>query len=122
MNKTAMQKLTQVLSVRVTFELPNWFADERHEYMVRRRYPAGHLWAGQEQSREYENRQVDALFRLSGVKEICHDPMAKWVEVEFSGHPKLIPAKIARFEAKLQRFLARYREAKQTPKPSGLRA
>ena len=107
-----MKRLTEVLSIRVTFALPDWFANERHEYMVITRYPEDHAWAGQEQSRKYENRQINNLMDLDGVIEVCHCPESQWCVVEFNCSRQYLPGQITRFEEKLNRFLSRYREAR----------
>lgn len=92
--------LTQVLETRVIFDLPDWFG-ERHGWEDWRSFK---LITG--------NTAHDALFRLKGVKELCHHVQAKWVVVEFDCQSKNLPRFIRRFEAKLNRFLRRYKEAR----------
>lgn len=101
-----MKRLTEILDQTVTFSLPDWFPPERLEYTRTKKYSPGHAYAGQVESTDYENSAVDALFRLKGLKEVSTHPMGKWAVFQAK------PSQVAKLQAKLERFLRRYKEAK----------
>lgn len=104
-----MKKLTEPLTVEISFSLPQWFPQERFDYTNVIRYPTGHVYAGSYDSSTYENSATDALFKLGDVKELCP---YYWVSFEISASDD-IPAGIAKIERKLHNFLKRYKEAKE---------
>jgi hypothetical protein len=107
-------KHTEFSEARVCFLLPDWFSEhERHSWQRVRRYPKGHRYESQVEDNITENNAVDALFRLKGVKEVCHHPQAKWVLVAFNCKPRYLAKQVLQFQAKLERFIGRYKEARQ---------
>ena len=102
----------EVIEIRVTFSLPEWFASERHDYRQPIRYAKGHAWEGQIDRWVEGNRAVDALLNIKGVDSVSHHPWSKYVEV-------LIPetqdfnAAVREWQEKLRRFLGRYKEARE---------
>lgn len=103
--------MAEVLEVTTTFALPEWFPPERLDYTRYARYGKGHAWEGQVEKEHYENSAVEALHRLKDVKETCTHPFGKWVTFELDT-TKPIQPQIDALGAKLDRFLNRYKEAR----------
>jgi hypothetical protein len=103
--------LSQLSVIHVSFALPLWFPPERFEYTKTFYYSKGHAWAGQVERTESENTALDNLWRLKGISEVCHDPHGPTVTIEVDA-TKDVKRQIAVFQAKLERLLNRYREAR----------
>jgi hypothetical protein len=102
------------IEAKVSFDLPDWFPPDRFEKSRTVKYPQGHAWAGSYSRTVYSNSAEDALFKL-GICEINHFTNCI---VEFDCKPEQLPKQIRVFEAKLKRFLNRYKESKDEQKSS----
>lgn len=106
------KKLTEIGStVEVTIHLPDWFPPVRLERRRNVYYPKDHAYRGQVDRVDYFNSAEDALWRLNGIKETCLVPEAKWLVIEVSTRSDIKKATL-KFQAKLERFLRRYKEAR----------
>lgn len=100
------KKTDRYCQAKAAFELPDWFPPERLNYNNGRYDDRFHPTDG--------NSAVDALLKLTEVREVGINPtFSATAIIDLYCHPKRIPAEITKFEAKLERFLRRYKEHHQ---------
>jgi len=97
--------------VHVIFYLPEWFPPERLNYTRIIRYPCGHIFAGQVERSESKNTALDSIMKLKGAKEIYYDSQGPWILFHLPP-TRNVNLQICLLQAKVQRFLNRYKESK----------
>lgn len=73
--------LTSPTCATVEFELPDWCADSRFEYERKIYYSQGHVYAGQVNRIDLENKMSEALFTIDGMDEVCLHTWNCWCRV-----------------------------------------
>ncbi len=110
--------MTNIESIQVVFNLPEWTSAEQFDEEIILRYPGGHAWAGQVQGYRNDNVISRGLFDIKSpgtdahVKETCLDPMGQSVTVEFYCGLGELPIQIKFFQKQFRLFLEQIRRSK----------
>jgi hypothetical protein len=102
---------TELLTIEVSFDIPNWFPPDRLDYSKAHYYDKQHAYAGSYDHSSYHNSAEDNLFnRFKDIKELCKN---YWIMFEYDGTPEQLPNWVKIKQEQLNRFFNQYKEAKE---------
>jgi len=101
---------TNVIEIKVSFDIPNWFPQDRFVKTKAHYYDKNHAYAGSYSHSTYSNSAEDLLWKqFPEMKELCN---SFWIELEYKGNPEQLPEWIEKITNRLDKFFNQYKEAK----------
>jgi hypothetical protein len=102
---------TELLTIEVSFDTPNWFPPDRLDYSRTIYYPKGHAYAGSYDCTVYHNSAEDNI--LNRFKDITETYKYYWIKFEYHGSPEKLSQWIKNTQNRLNKFFNQYKEAKE---------
>lgn len=108
-----MYKTKVMQDIRITFEIPNWFPQDRFDVTKVHHFDKYHAYAGSYSHSTYHNTAEDQLWkRFPEMSESCR---YYWIEMEYDGDIEQLTEWIELKKKQLNSFFNRYKEAKEIP-------
>lgn len=96
--------MTEVLSIEVTFSLPDWI--HKYDYIKWIRYDGSHRWAGQVKEKRCENEVSDYLWEQTPQwEELCNHFMGPWIKYSIEPESDDILTEIMKLQHNLHEAL-----------------